>query len=426
MINQQLLDFIKQQLQVGLTKEKISSQLLTNGWTPQDIEEGFRATVLPMPTTTPPVSPYSGASYIQNTNPVKTAEIQQQTFQPQVQQIFSTRTENHSNKKLFLIILIFILLATGASAYYFKDNLISLSIIKNLFPSENTTLLPEAPIQNDNTQAVIPTEQPNSATSATQPTNVTTDSSLSIYNDPNGLYSFSYPKGAEIEYEGIYPSVYMTTFQANINSIISIVSDVNNIMFNSLATDKDHQKSSFGNISTYPVYKYKYINTSKDFPNIGSTVYMIDLGTYNNTKLKILFNVLTGTDDSKTTDQIEKIVKSFIINKNNIASAIKILLVKLNESQNYSNDISVRENLKKILAPAEIYYEKSNSYAGFCKSSDYLEVTKSITKSTILNCKDSADAYAIMAPISSGYWCVDSTGYNNNASLKNTTTSCVK
>jgi len=86
MINQQLLDFIKQQLQVGSNKEKISSDLLTNGWTLQDIEEGFRAAVPPMPTTTPPVSPYAGASYSQNTNPTKTAEVQQQTFQPQVQQ----------------------------------------------------------------------------------------------------------------------------------------------------------------------------------------------------------------------------------------------------------------------------------------------------------------------------------------------------
>jgi len=84
MINQQLVDFIKQQLQVGLTKEKISSQLLVNGWTIQDIEEGFSAVVPPI--ITPPVSPYSGASYPQNTNPIKTAEIQQQTFEPQVQQ----------------------------------------------------------------------------------------------------------------------------------------------------------------------------------------------------------------------------------------------------------------------------------------------------------------------------------------------------
>lgn len=42
MINQQLIDFIKQQLQKGLTKEIISSQLISNGWNIQEIEEGFR------------------------------------------------------------------------------------------------------------------------------------------------------------------------------------------------------------------------------------------------------------------------------------------------------------------------------------------------------------------------------------------------
>ena len=96
MINQPLLDFIKQQLQVGLTKEKISSDLLKNGWTLQDIEEGFKAVVVPIPTVTPPVSPYAGASYSQNTNFIKTAEPQQQTFQPQVQQspIQQTQTAN--------------------------------------------------------------------------------------------------------------------------------------------------------------------------------------------------------------------------------------------------------------------------------------------------------------------------------------------
>lgn len=41
MINQQLLDFIKSQLSQGLTKEKISSELLANGWNARDIEEGF-------------------------------------------------------------------------------------------------------------------------------------------------------------------------------------------------------------------------------------------------------------------------------------------------------------------------------------------------------------------------------------------------
>src|SRR3989344_8476776 len=41
MINQQILDYIKQQLQQGISKEQIKSSLMTNGWQAQDIEEGF-------------------------------------------------------------------------------------------------------------------------------------------------------------------------------------------------------------------------------------------------------------------------------------------------------------------------------------------------------------------------------------------------
>jgi len=43
MTNQQLLDFIKSQLQLGLTKEKISNELSSNGWSSQNIEEGFKS-----------------------------------------------------------------------------------------------------------------------------------------------------------------------------------------------------------------------------------------------------------------------------------------------------------------------------------------------------------------------------------------------
>ncbi|MCX6751841.1 MAG: hypothetical protein NT161_03730 [Candidatus Nomurabacteria bacterium] len=158
MINQPLLDFIKQQLQAGLTKEKISNDLLTNGWTLQDIEEGFKAIVVPTPTVAPPVSPYSGASYIQNTNSIKTTEVHQQTSQPQIEQSTVLKTKNHSNKKLFFIILILLVLVSGTSAYYFKDNLMS------LFISKGTTVLKDMPIQIDETQ----TEQPNDTISTTQ------------------------------------------------------------------------------------------------------------------------------------------------------------------------------------------------------------------------------------------------------------------
>jgi len=43
MINQQLLDYIKQQLEQGASREQIKSSLAANGWQAQDIEEGFNA-----------------------------------------------------------------------------------------------------------------------------------------------------------------------------------------------------------------------------------------------------------------------------------------------------------------------------------------------------------------------------------------------
>lgn len=43
MINQQLLDYIKQQLQQNASREQIKNSLLASGWQVQDIEEGFNA-----------------------------------------------------------------------------------------------------------------------------------------------------------------------------------------------------------------------------------------------------------------------------------------------------------------------------------------------------------------------------------------------
>lgn len=41
MVNQQMLDYIKQQMQQGVSREQIKSSLMANGWEAQDIEEGF-------------------------------------------------------------------------------------------------------------------------------------------------------------------------------------------------------------------------------------------------------------------------------------------------------------------------------------------------------------------------------------------------
>jgi len=41
MANQQLLDYIKQQLQQGVSQDQIKNSLMSNGWQSQDIEDGF-------------------------------------------------------------------------------------------------------------------------------------------------------------------------------------------------------------------------------------------------------------------------------------------------------------------------------------------------------------------------------------------------
>jgi len=48
MTNQQMLDYIKQQLQQGVSREQIKSSLAANGWQAQDIEEGFKAVNAPV------------------------------------------------------------------------------------------------------------------------------------------------------------------------------------------------------------------------------------------------------------------------------------------------------------------------------------------------------------------------------------------
>ena len=47
MVNQQLLDYIKQQSQQGINNEQIKQSLLANGWQNTDIEEAFGAPQIP-------------------------------------------------------------------------------------------------------------------------------------------------------------------------------------------------------------------------------------------------------------------------------------------------------------------------------------------------------------------------------------------
>ncbi len=57
MINQQLLDYIRQQLNQGTSREQITSSLIANGWLPSDVNEAFVALPLnPSPAPQAPIS----------------------------------------------------------------------------------------------------------------------------------------------------------------------------------------------------------------------------------------------------------------------------------------------------------------------------------------------------------------------------------
>lgn len=53
MVNQQLLDYIKQQLQQGISQEQIRSSLMANGWQEADINEAFSSMNYPSSSTPP-------------------------------------------------------------------------------------------------------------------------------------------------------------------------------------------------------------------------------------------------------------------------------------------------------------------------------------------------------------------------------------
>jgi hypothetical protein len=79
MVNQQLLDYIKQQLEQNVSKEQIKGSLLTNGWLASDVEEGFTVVMSPLSAVSPaqahiiPPNIQPVSSYI---NPVVSPNVQ--------------------------------------------------------------------------------------------------------------------------------------------------------------------------------------------------------------------------------------------------------------------------------------------------------------------------------------------------------------
>ncbi len=103
MVNQQLLDYIKQQLGQNVSKEQIKGSLLGNGWLASDVEEGFNAIALKPPVTSP-VAPAPSPIMIPDIQPA----------------VYLTSQNKPKLWKKFILILVLIIILAGAGWYTFK------------------------------------------------------------------------------------------------------------------------------------------------------------------------------------------------------------------------------------------------------------------------------------------------------------------
>jgi hypothetical protein len=170
MINQELFDFVKQQNQSGIAKEVIVKELLSSGWTMQDINDAFNAITIPKPSepaginipknSEAGVSANSSANSFASLNPniktnhasaaqpavdlSKTQNIvsEHNTFMPYSSKNIIpplVKEKKHSGRKVFstiLILLIILILGIGAYAYFFRESFKNLPIINQFFIEE--------------------------------------------------------------------------------------------------------------------------------------------------------------------------------------------------------------------------------------------------------------------------------------------------
>ena len=98
-----------------------------------------------------------------------------------------------------------------------------------------------------------------------------------------------------------------------------------------------------------------------------------------------------------------------------------IVLVSLNAARDKAKDVAIKAGLDQARLVAEVYYDdNSSSYSGLTNAnpSDMLSINTNVSNNnggTSLTVNPSADGqdYCVASPLaSSGYHCVDSSGWN--------------
>ena len=96
-----------------------------------------------------------------------------------------------------------------------------------------------------------------------------------------------------------------------------------------------------------------------------------------------------------------------------------VVLASLNTARVKGNDAAIKASMDTIRTQAALYYDENNqSYLGFCTSNEAQQALQSassahvsqMTTTPAPNCFDTDAAWAASAALSTGYFCVDSTG----------------
>lgn len=119
MINPQLLDYVRQQLAAGVSKDAVKKALATQRWNEQDVNEVF--TTIERPTPTSPPQPVT------------------QTPTTPINQPISVQPKKFSRSLIFLGVIVLILILGAGSAYaFYKFNPSTFAWLNKTLPVENT------------------------------------------------------------------------------------------------------------------------------------------------------------------------------------------------------------------------------------------------------------------------------------------------
>ncbi|MBC7836485.1 hypothetical protein H7X87_01760 [Acetobacteraceae bacterium] len=173
MINQDVLNYIRGQIALGVSRDVIKKSLSTGGWSEADMVEAFAAIdgirmpppPVPAPPPPPPIQPIS--------SPVAQSSIQQRPV-PGVSTISTAPVRRRSVWPWILLILLLIIVGLAAAIYFWYPSIVDKYFGTEAPPAPIVEQQP-APVQNNTTVNInVPVASSTGTTTTTTTTTTST------------------------------------------------------------------------------------------------------------------------------------------------------------------------------------------------------------------------------------------------------------